>query len=502
MRLHVEEQQEFRPVLPVVVGNADYRRFRDRLERVEELLRLSGLEDTFVETGLAQWIREGKEAAQKRGVPFRQPPKATIAKHQSTLRQALRCTLAREFTQTQYRVFARELAATPLLQRFCLIDRLDRVKVPAKSSLERFDKLVPVSLVRTLVDMLNRKAVEEADALELAQSMALDAYFSDTTCIEANIHFPTDWILLRDAVRTLIQAVVLIRKHGLKHRMPKPTGFLSQINTLCIQMSQSRRRQDAMKNRKAILRKMKRLANTVKEHAQRYKAILQTRWTQTDLGEGQMKRIVARMDSVNEQLPKAIWQAHERIIGQRQVKNADKLLSLYDNDVHVIVRNKPNAEVEFGNKLMLAELASGLIADWILVRDIDSGDAAMLKPSLERFKTVFGEFPSRVGADRGFACKANHQYLEQNNIVDAICPKDPRNLQQKMTVPLFRRTQRRRAQTEGRIAVLKNVFLKQPFRSKGFTHREMALAWAVLAHNLWLLAGKERRQSQAQKKAA
>lgn len=92
MRLRVEEQQEFRPVLPVVVGNADYRRFRDRLERVEELLRLSGLEDTFVETGLTQWVREGKETAQKRGVPFRQPPSATIAKHQRALRQALRCT--------------------------------------------------------------------------------------------------------------------------------------------------------------------------------------------------------------------------------------------------------------------------------------------------------------------------------------------------------------------------------------------------------------------------
>jgi IS5 family transposase len=502
MKWHVEEQQEFRPTLPVVIGNADYRRFRDRLDRVDELLRLSGLEESFVENGIEQWLHDRKDVAQKQGVSFRQPSNTMIAKHQRILRQALRCTLAREFTQTQYRVFARELAATPLLQRFCLIDRLDCVKVPAKSSLERFDKLVPESRIRAFVDMLNRKAIEDAETLELAQSLALDAYFSDTTCVEANIHFPTDWILLRDAIRTLIKAVLLIRKHGLNHRMPKPEGFLSQINTMCIQMSQSRRRQDGAKSRKAILRKMKRLANTVKEHANRYNHLLQARWRETDLGEGQMKRIVRGIDAVVEQLPKAIWQAHERIIGERQVKNADKLLSIYEKDVHVIVRNKPNAEVEFGNKLMLAELASGLIADWKLERNIDSGDTAMLSPSLERIKTVFGRFPSVVGTDRGFACKANHQYLEQNKIVDAICPKDPRELQQKMTDPLFRRTQKRRAQTEGRIGILKNVFLEQPMRSKGFAHRETALAWAVLAHNLWLLAGKERRQHKVLKKAA
>jgi hypothetical protein len=502
MRLRVDEQQEFRPTLPVVIGNADFRRFRDRLERVDELLRLSGVEESFVENGLAQWLREGMNAAKKQGVPFRQPSITKITAHQRQLRQALRCTLARRFTQTQYRVFARELAATPLLQRFCLIDKLDCVKVPARSTLERFDKLAPETHLRTLVDMLNRKAIEDAEALDLAQAMTLDAYFSDTTCIEANIHFPADWVLLRDAIRTLIKAVLLIRKHGLKHRMPKPEGFISQINTMCIQMSQSRRHQNAAKSRKAILRKMKRLTNTVKEHACRYKQVLQVRWKETDLCEGQVKRIVERINGVVEQLPKAIWQAHERIIGERQVKNADKLLSLYEKDVHVIVRNKPNAEVEFGNKLMVAELFSGLIADWNLKRDIDSGDAATLSPSLQRIKAVYGYFPSVVGADRGFACKDNHQYLKQNKIVDAICPKDPRELQQKMTDSLFRRTQKRRAQTEGRIGILKNVFLKQPMRSKGFAHRETVVAWAVLAHNFWLLAGKKRRQSSVLKKAA
>ena len=46
----------------------------------------------------------------------------------------------------------------------------------------------------------------------------------DTTCLKACIHFPTDWVLLRDGVRTLVKSVIVIRRHGLKRRIPEPEG--------------------------------------------------------------------------------------------------------------------------------------------------------------------------------------------------------------------------------------------------------------------------------------
>ncbi|HRY46612.1 MAG TPA: hypothetical protein P5186_01075 [Candidatus Paceibacterota bacterium] len=52
----------------------------------------------------------------------------------------------------------------------------------------------------------------------------------------------------------------------------------------------------------------------------------------------------------------------------------------------------------------------------------------------------------------------------------------------------FVRWQRRRAQTEGRIGILKNQFLGRSRRAKGIEHRELAVSWAGLAHNLWVLA--------------
>ena len=57
-----------------------------------------------------------------------------------------------------------------------------------------------------------------------------------------------------------------------------------------------------------------------------------------------------------------------------------------------------------------------------------------------------------------------------------------------MKDPRFARMQRRRAQTEARIGILKGGFLGRPMRAKGFEHRELALAWGVLTHNVWMLA--------------
>ena len=48
--------------------------------------------------------------------------------------------------------------------------------------------------------------------------------------------------------------------------------------------------------------------------------------------------------------------------------------------------------------------------------------------------------------------------------------------------------QTRRSQTEAWIGIFKNVFVGRPLRAKGFENRKRAVAWAVLAYNLWVLS--------------
>jgi len=499
----VAEQRELCRELPVVIGNVDYQEFQGRLERIDELLRASGVEQEFVAQGIKAYEEKARTAATREGREYKGLSDRSQARIQQMYRQALRCNVARQLTEREYRRFSRRLADSPLLQWFCGIGRVDAIRVPSKSALDRYDKLVPEAEVRALVDAMNRKAGEGRDhAVGLEESAGLDVVFVDTTCVKANIHFPVDWVLLRDGARTLLKAIQVIRRHGIKHRMEAPEEFLREMNRLSMEMALSRRRTGVVKGRKRILRRMKRLSRLIQHHAERYRKALERRWAETDLSEGEMRQIARRMEGVLEQLPAAIRQAHERIIGGRLVKNDEKLLSLYERELHVIVRGKANAEVEFGNTLFLAEQADGVIMDWRLVREMSPGDAMLLTASLGRLHQVFGSDPLGVGADRGFDSRATREYLEQRGIYNGVAARAIKRLKAQCQNDDFSTLQGRRSQTEGRIGILQNEFLGRPMRSKGFEHRELNVAWAVLAHNLWVIARLPRAGIRKKKKAA
>lgn len=233
--------------------------------------------------------------------------RTTIQKH--TVR-ALLCNIARALTQESVREFSKRLADSPLFQWFCRIDQLDVIRVPSKSTLDRYDKIVPEMIVRDVVDGLNADASsvnqEGRSPLGLARAIETNDLFLDTSCVRANIHFPVDWVLLRDAVRTLIKSVTVIRRHGLKNRMNDPAEFIRAMNRLCIEMTHSRRRPDGRKGRKKILRLMKKLMKKIDRHASRHRDVLAIQWQDTDLGEGQARVIIDRIDRVRGQLPEAI----------------------------------------------------------------------------------------------------------------------------------------------------------------------------------------------------
>ena len=66
---------------------------------------------------------------------------------------------------------------------------------------------------------------EKAKEIGLENALDLEMVWVDSTCLKANIHFPVDWVLLKDASRSLIQSIVVIRKHGLMHRILDPKVY-------------------------------------------------------------------------------------------------------------------------------------------------------------------------------------------------------------------------------------------------------------------------------------
>jgi hypothetical protein len=299
-----------------------------------------------------------------------------------------------------------------------------------------------------------------------------------------------------------MKAVALIRREGLKGRMEAPEEFLKRINRLSMEMTHSGRKSRSKKARKRVLRQMKKVVKVVANHARRHRELLDKAWAQTGWTRPQADQVLSRIDGVLELLPKAQKQAHERIIGERPVKNADKILSLYETDTRVLVRGKAGAEVEFGNTLLLAENRDGLILDFSIWQEQAPGDNQLLLESLERLPVTVARELKAVGADRGFSSKINTAGLEGAGKFNGICPKSPVELKERMKEKRFAGLQKRRSQTEARISILQRGFLGKPMRAKGFKHREMAVAWGVLTHNLWVLARLANKEADKLARAA
>src|SRR5208283_3408358 len=502
-------EEHFRPVLPTIEGNVDYLTLRGQLTTMDELLRTSGLENEFVTRSLKHWVKtlsqskveqielsgEGKCGVIRLEDLVSGKQQARFQEHSI---RALRCTIARTLLGGSFRDFAARMADSPLLQWFCQVGQLDRVKLPAKSTIPRYATWLPEEEMREVIKGLLRKAgaaiSDGEQALDLEAPLDLSTMFLDTTCLKANIHFPVDWVLLRDGVKSLMQSVELVRSHGLKSRMCEPQEFITKINRLSMEMTHTRRKKNGNKERKRVLREMKRIVTVVRAHAQRYYTLLDENWQATDWTRPQAEQVLKRLKSIIEALPAAVKQAHERIIGERQVANAEKILSLFEPDIHVIVRGKAGEEVEFGNLLVLGEQIDGLIMDWELFKEQVPADVRLVRPSVERVENGLAISLKGLITDRGFDNKTNVRWLEERGTFAGLCPRDPRALCEAMKDEDFAQAQHRRAQTEARVAIFKNEFLGRPMRSEGFENRALQVAWGVLTHNLWVLANKLREQ--------
>ena len=140
--------------------------------------------------------------------------------------KALRCNLVRQFTGESFRTFALHLADSILLQRFCGLIRIENTSIPGKSTLDNYSKYFSEDPIRgwimELFSQVSNDHPINGQFHDLEGPLDLSELYVDTTCLKANIHFPVDWVLLKDGVINLMKAVVLIRNQGLKNRISDP----------------------------------------------------------------------------------------------------------------------------------------------------------------------------------------------------------------------------------------------------------------------------------------
>ncbi len=506
MQNHYSFQIDFRPAPTPVYGCKHYREHRETLETIDDILTRSGLDHTMIELALKK-RRETIPQEQDRLGDLNQFIRHTLtAWRVRILLPLLKATSLREIEK--------DLAANGLHQWFCHIGNFGLVKPPSKSTIDRYKNWFELEDIKAASNILVRKAASDPGnydpELESAVNLlgfefpsSLTEVWFDSTCLKPNIHFPVDWVMLTDCVKTLMKAVSNIRKHGLLNRMAAdgPATFLRNVNQISINMSNCRRQKNSKNKRKKIFRELKALTKTVTLHATRHKALLLENLNRSDLSEAQARCIITRIDGVLQKLPQAIRQANERIIGERKVESKDKLHSIYEPDTQIIVRGKSGAEVEFGNKLHIVENREGLILGWNLQKNLKS-DARELENLIILTEENTEETITKMCGDRGYVSKREQARVGKSRpeIKDHITPKNPFELRDKMKDSEFRDSQKRRAQTEGRIGIIKNVYLSGRSLSKGLESRRQEMSWIMLAHNLNKLAQKRISEQKAREK--
>ena len=481
MEFNIAFQNKLSLNIPNVVKNKDYRDYKNLLTRIDEILHRTGIDLDFAEHYIEKLSNESDDALTVK----------QIKKYSKYAVIGLRSMILKNLTGLGFRTLSVRIAESPLMQWFCQIGGLDKIQVPSKSQLQRYSVIVSEEDIRKSVSELLGKVSDEKNILNLNSPFNAEDIYLDATCLKANIHFPVDWLLLRDGMISLLKSILVIRKHGLKHRMKPPEEFLNKVNNLCIEMTNTRRKSDSKKARKEVFRKLKTLSKVIRSHGERYyKLLKENRLEHTDLSEGQANEVLERIKNILDKLPEAVRQAHSRIITGLQIKSKNKILSLFDDSVRVITRGKSGAEVEFGNTLFLAEQQDGFIVDWKLYNASAPSDPTMTIESIKRMKDCSVDIKN-VAGDRGCDSKNCRIFVAKNNINNNICPRNPHELIEKLQSEEFRFHQNRRSQTEARIAILKNNFTGSPIKSKKFEYKENSVAWAVLTHNLWVLARLE-----------
>lgn len=479
-------QPYLRPALLEVTGCKDFREERELFIRIDEILTRSGIEQDFIELSI-----------QHKQLDLEKMSIAQIEFFMRGCLMALRGNIARLIKNLPHREFCKLLPDSTILRWFVGIERLDGIKAYAKSTSDRFahwlDEDALQHINRRLIELLAGADQDQSMHLELKGALDFENVFFDSTCLKADIHFPVDWVLLRDLTRTLMKATLIIRREGLKHRMPQePLEFLSDMNSLVMKMTATNRVKDGRKKRKAVLRQMKSLGKRIARHACNHLKLLNERGSETALSSGRREHLTKRLETILAQVAPAIQQAHERIIGGRKLKNEDKILSLYDADLDVIVRGKANASVEFGNKLWLGETREGLIVDYLLEKE-QTSDSKHVLPAVERLNQEKNLPVSKVWGDRGLDSATNARELSKRGIYNGLCPKNVVELRKRLEQdPELTLGLKRRAGTEARISIVIKHFMGDKPRAKGFEHRQRMVGWAVFAHNLWVVSRLEK----------
>ena len=453
----VQRRQRERSLFEVLLPDG-HKLWPDWLRKIDTLL-----EDDTVTEVVAQALEKRWPQSRRRG---RLGTPADVV---------IRMLILKHLFDWSYDDLEQEVRANLVYRAFT---HIDAGEVPdAKTILKIARALGPA-----VIEQLHRQVVEVAKRAGVTHGRR---FRIDTTVVETNVHYPTDSTLLQDGVRALTRTM-----HQGCAALGEPTSRirnrLRSVAHRCIAIRLQSRREQL---RPALVRSYRRLLNTT--HAVLRDAGTMVRRVGQRLGTvpattaARLQRVQQQLRALRPLVKRVVAQTDARIFGG-DVHVPDKVLSVFEPHTEAIRKGKMVKPTEFGNLITIQEAEHQIITGYD-VHEQRPADVTLWTAALDRHQTIFGRAPDLAVGDRGFSSASNEQAATDRGVRRVVLPwRGPKSPTRRAyeRQRWFRRGQRGRVGSEGRISVLKRRHGLTRCRYHGLDGMQRWVGLGVIANNL------------------
>jgi IS5 family transposase len=453
----VQRRQRERSLFEVLLPDG-HKLWPDWLRRID-----TALEDTAV-------IEVGAQALEKRW-----PQSRRRGRLGTPAEVVIRMLILKHLFDWSYDDLEHEVRANLVYRAFTRIDAGD---VPdAKTILKIARALGP-----EVIEQLHRQVVEVAKRAGVTHGRRFRV---DTTVVETNVHYPTDSTLLQDSVRVLTRtlqrasAALGDPRGRIRNRMRSVMrrvlviGYAARSPKTRPALVQSYRK--LMATTRAVVRDAATMVRRIGHHLRTVSPDVQRSLRGAQAQLRQLRPVVQRI----------LAQTRARIIGG-DTHVPDKVLSIFEPHTETIRKGKIARPNEFGKLVTIQESEHQIVTAYE-VHTKRPADVTLWTAALDRHQTIFGRAPDLAAADRGFSSARNEQAAIDRGVRRVILPRcGPKSPARRAyeRQRWFRRGQRWRVGSEGRISVLKRRHGLDRCRYHGLDGVKRWVGLGVIANNL------------------
>ena len=260
-------------------------------------------------------------------------------RHSTPVEVLLRMLICKHLYQWSYRETEERVGDSLVLRWFC---RVYFQTVPDETTLLRWlHTLRPETL-----HALNDRVVQLAAQAKVSKGRKLRL---DATCVQTNIHHPTDSGLLVDSVgvlsRIVQRAKALVKDQVRNVQQTCRSRLRSAAQRLHRQLRRKGEEKEA--EQKQLYQKLIETAEQMVRQATRVVALLGQQTA------SEAKRLFTEAEAVLPLVKRVIVQTRSRVLEGKKVPSDQKVLSLFEPHTRAIPRHKGGALVEFGRHVIL-----------------------------------------------------------------------------------------------------------------------------------------------------